>query len=382
MEYVKNISEERKEVDFLLFGEIGRQIDGNLFAHEMSMFSEFETFNIHINSVGGSIIQGNSIIAAMDIARNKGISIRTINRGIADSMAGIILANGDQGNREALDFSSGLVHEPLVQNSKGELVRIDQLEDGDTKNELLAFKTSLLTVLENSTGKSANELKAIMENDTRLDADALVSNGFVDRVVVSSNRPVINMNMSAVELMAACSSVNKKTKTMKVAKLLNLSDEASDESVYAVIQDLKNKAEEVDSLKAEKKEAVDKADALNTEVEELKTKVLDLQSKEVAAFVDAYIEKGTFSKDNRETLIVDASANFDLFKNVANSVTEKKSVQVADLLNTGSSAEGSKETKMVELYNKHDHAGTLEDFKNEVGDEKYTDHEQAYIKSL
>ena len=169
---------------------------------------------------------------------------------------------------------------------------------------------------------------------------------------------------------------------MKVAKLLNLSDEASDESVYAVIQDLKNKAEEVDSLKAEKKEAVDKADALNTEVEELKTKVLDLQSKEVAAFVDAYIEKGTFSKDNRETLIVDASANFDLFKNVANSVTEKKSVQVADLLNTGASTEGNKETKMVELYNKHDHAGTLEDFKNELGDEKYTEHEQAYLATL
>jgi ATP-dependent Clp protease protease subunit len=385
LEFVKNISDDNKIVDFLLFGEIGRQVDGNYFAHEIRLFSDVEEIRININSVGGSIIQGNSIIAAMSIARSMGIKVTTINRGVADSMAGMILANGDRGSRIAMDFSTALVHEPLVVNSKtGKLTRIDELEDGDVKEELLMFKKSLLIGLEANTGKSSEELDVIMSNDTRLTATEMEKNGFVDIIEMSNNRPKIKNSMSGIELMAACSDYNnQKPKKMNlVTQLLNLNEDANEASIVAGIKDLQNKSERIDSLESKLKAMSEEAEEKEKEIEELKEEVKEAEQKEVENVVDSAIEAGKYSADARESLIVNASKDISMFKALTDSMKVAK-VDVIEMINKGDQGDNDKELRMAQDYRNADMKdGGLVEFRNKVGEDKFLAYEEAYTNKV
>ena len=384
LDFVTNLSADTKVVDFLLFGEIGRQVDGNLFAHEISMFSQFEEIRIHINSVGGSIIHGNSIIGAMAIARTKGIKITTINRGVADSMAGMILANGDIGSRIAMDFSTALVHEPLVVNQKtGKSIRIDEMADSETKTELLMFKESLLVGLSRNTGKDKNELDKIMSNDTRLDARGLKINGFVDSIELSDNKPAITNSMTAVELMAACSNYNKQknNKMNLVTELLNLNEDASETSIVASIKDLKNKTERVNELETEISNLKEDIESKSLEMAEVESLLKESQEKEVENIVYSAIKEGKFSEDNKEKLVLNAKRDIEMFKALVENM-KPSHVDVVNMINKKEDSLNDKELRLAVEYNNADINGTLLDFKNKVGDEKYEKYETAYVNRM
>ena len=57
--YISNIDKPKKEATIRLFGMIGREVDGNLFARELaSLDDQADIINLHINSIGGDVVQG------------------------------------------------------------------------------------------------------------------------------------------------------------------------------------------------------------------------------------------------------------------------------------------------------------------------------------
>lgn len=363
LEFVKNLNEKDKSVNILLFGEIGSSddpekrksmVNGDDFAKEIVFLSEvgFTPINININSIGGSIRQGMSIINAMNIARMNGSVIPTNIIGVADSMAGMISAFGNIGHRSAANFSSGVVHEPLIKNDKGQLITIEELPDGDNKTELLKMKDTLITLLSTSTGKSNSEVKEVMKKGKRLSAKEMKNFGMVDNVVKLSNESVETKNKTAVELMAACSNIKiENNKTMELVNLkLQLNKDAGENSAVDAIDKLQNKVSENTTALTEKDKEIAK---LKTDNETLVNAAKEKEDAAAESYVDGLIDAGKLSKDKREVLVNQAQKDFDGFKAITESL-ETSFVDVTEHINKGGDGDGDGDAdeKRAKQYHK------------------------------
>ncbi len=389
LQFVKNIHEDEKIANMLLFGEIGDQrredmLNGDDFGREMVFLSEigFKTIRISTNSIGGGIIKGMSIINSMNVARMNGASIETNVVGVADSMAGMISAFGDRGKRTVANFGSGLVHGPMVKTKEGELIPIEELPEGELKTEALNMQESLMLLMISSTGKNRSNVKKKMKEAKRLNAEEMKDFGMVDKVVKISNENIDLKNKSAVELMAACSKieVENKSKTMKlVNQKLSLGEDAAEQSAVSAIETLQNKAKEdkqaisdkdaeIVQLKADKKKLVDAAQAKSDEAAE--------------SYVDSMITAGKLNKENRDALVDQAKANFDGFKTIMESAGVKFVDVTKDLnpKNEGGSKDIS-EKLAVEFHNLR--SSDPDALKNLEKDNptKYKKLEDAYMNS-
>lgn len=77
----------------------------------MSKYKEGDIITIYINSPGGSVLDGLGLYDTIQLIKDKGIIVRTINIGSACSMASLILMSGTEGYRESTKNSSVLIHE-------------------------------------------------------------------------------------------------------------------------------------------------------------------------------------------------------------------------------------------------------------------------------
>ena len=371
----------------MIFGEISGQqgesfVNGDSFAKEMIFLSEygFKNIRISINSIGGSIRQGMSIINAMNIARMNGASIETYIVGVADSMAGMISAFGDKGKRVIANFGSGIIHEPLVMNKAGEIVTIDKIEDGVLKSELLAMKETLMILMSSSTGKEKDSISATMKEGKRLNASEMKSFGMVDSILELSNEPIETENISALELMVACSKVNIKnntnTNTMKkVNEILNLSQDASEGSVATAVEAMVNKI-------ADHKSEIDAKDAtiLKHEgtIEALENTAKETADKNAESYVDALINAGKLKKENRESLVNSAKENFAGFKTLTESL-EVTFVDVTEEIEKNPSTDKN-EVLATEFFNLRQDSQAYEAMKNE-NPSKFNKLEEAFLNS-
>ena len=103
---------------------------------------------IVINSPGGSVQAGFTILLFMEHLKACGIDIWTVNIGNANSMAGIILAMGTKGRRYALDNTTTHVHEVQISGLGGKGTDIDKMKEHidhqrDVIERLLAEHTKI-----------------------------------------------------------------------------------------------------------------------------------------------------------------------------------------------------------------------------------------------
>ena len=385
LEFVENVDISERTANMVLFGEISSQqgdsfINGDAFAKELIMIAEYGIKNIKIsvNCVGGSIRQGMSIINAMNVARMNGASIETFIVGVADSMAGMISTFGDKGKRNIANFGSGVVHEPLVRNQKGEQVNISDLEEGELKNELVSMKQTLTTLMSSSTGKGTEEISRVMKEGKRLNATQMKSFGMVDSIVSLSNEPVETENISAIELMVACSklSTNKNTNKMKkVNEILNLSADANESSSVSAIEGLQNSIVQKDNTITEKDAQILK---LKGENEVLVNNAKTVADENATAYVDALINAGKLEKENRDALVNSAKENFAGFKTLTESLKVTFVDVTAEINNTPVSDKG--EVLALEFFNLRQDSDAYENMKKE-NQTKFNKLEDAFLNS-
>lgn len=134
---------------------------------------------LYINSGGGSVISGYSIIDVCNFIKN---DISTVITGMAASMAAVISSNGTKGKRFALPHARFMIHQPRMSLGNTPMVAsditIEAEEINKTKNEL--YKTLSL-----NSNLSVEEIKNLSERDKWFNAQEAIDCGFVDTIITT-----------------------------------------------------------------------------------------------------------------------------------------------------------------------------------------------------
>lgn len=349
---------------------------------------------VHINSVGGSCVEGMSIFAKlMDCP----IPTETINDALAASMGSIIWAAGN--DLYMKDYALLMIHNPFC-DSKGEKQYNQATE---------AFTQQLKTIYMKRFNLSEDEVQAIMdgkegEDGTFLTAAQAVEKGFVkpDHIIetpkavkdqinaalknskdIAQIRAIyglvaptqldatINEQNTELETKSNIKKMDKNEVTV-IAALFGLTGEkATSENVTAQIKELKALADkatglqkELDSTKAELTKTTAELTGAQTSVKNLtedleKTKAnlkvyeeAEAKAKEekVMALIDQAINDCKINKEERETYLEMAKNNFELAENVLAKIPARDAIgNIISKANEKKTAEDlkSEEEKML-----------------------------------
>lgn len=129
---------------------------------------------MHIDSPGGSVKSGLSMVDVMDYIKS---DIRTINTGMAASMGSVLLGAGTKGKRGSLRFSQTMLH----QSSGGAVGNIQDAEI--SMIEWRKVNNILFDLLGGYCGKPAEQVKNDATRDLWLDAEQALSYGIIDEIV-------------------------------------------------------------------------------------------------------------------------------------------------------------------------------------------------------
>lgn len=367
------------EYELIVHGQIGEEVSGASIAEAIAYLNRCGAKKIkeRINSIGGTIIDSFSIVTA-NIASEA--IIETVNEGVADSCGSWLLATGNKGHRKAMDFASSLLHNPSING-----VSLDDLPDGDTKNQLIIFRDSIARIAANNTGQSEEFIKDLMKQNRRLTAKELKEYGFIDEIISSEQKPIITQNMSALEIMNVCKASNSSTQNQEnsmksITKYLNLNEAATED---AVVQEI---AKREDGLKADiqaaknaSEEAAKKNIQLEADLKAANDKLAAIETAAVETAVNAAIESGKFAQDQKENLIAKAkNMGLDNFNFMVSAIAPA-AVNLAGQITNRTPEAGSDESKLAEEYEKAYKAGSLEQLKN-ANPTKYDQMEKAWIK--
>jgi ATP-dependent Clp protease, protease subunit len=129
---------------------------------------------MHLDTPGGSVKAGLSIVDVMDYISN---DIRTINTGMAASMGSVLLGAGTKGKRMSLRFSQTMLH----QSSGGLQGNIQDARI--TMKEWEKVNDILFNLLGGYCGKDAEQVKQDAARDLWLSSDEALAYGIIDEIV-------------------------------------------------------------------------------------------------------------------------------------------------------------------------------------------------------
>ena len=133
-----------------------------------------EDIQIFVNSPGGEIDAGMAILDTMNYIKP---NISTICVGSAASMACVILAGGERGQRRALPNSKMLIHQPLW-GAEGQasdiIIRAEEIH---------RVKQQLYKLLGKYTGQTVKQIEKDADRDKYFTAEEAKKYGLIDKVV-------------------------------------------------------------------------------------------------------------------------------------------------------------------------------------------------------
>lgn len=140
---------------------------------------ECKDITLHVDSPGGSVKSGLSIVDVMNYVAS---DIVTINTGMAASMGSILLGAGTKGKRSSLNFSKVMLHQ-VSTGASGNIqdIRIS-LKEGEKYNELL------FGLLGEYTDKDPKQVMEDAQRDLWLSADEALAYGIIDGVIKNKNK--------------------------------------------------------------------------------------------------------------------------------------------------------------------------------------------------
>jgi ATP-dependent Clp protease protease subunit len=139
--------------------------------------------NFYINSPGGSVIAGLSILDVMEFVKP---DIATFVMGQAASMGSLIASSGKKGKRFMLPRSRHLIHQPLGGAS-------GQASDMEIQvNEILRMKKQLTDIYVQNTGQTFEQLTRDMDRDNIMDAETSIKYGLADHIIKNRNQEMAN----------------------------------------------------------------------------------------------------------------------------------------------------------------------------------------------
>ncbi len=318
--YIKNISED--EGTILLYSQIGDSVDangnyvsgisGSAFAYEMQYLQDkCSKINVRINSIGGSVLDGYSIVSAI---LNSKVPCNTYIDGLAASISGVIAMAGKK--CYMADFGTLMLHNP---------------SGGNDQNVLDLVKSTLVTIFEQRTKLTAEEISAMMDKETWLGAAEALNMGLVDEVITSSKKIKIHKQESLSNMAIIYNKIINKPNMEKIQNVLKLSNKADEAAIVAEIEKkdtvLAEMVAENEQLK-ERLKAIEEKELAEKEkaAEELKNKAIEL--------VENAIKAKKIAEDEKDSTIEMAVNNFEFVANMISKINNvKDAVKVFDAKN-------------------------------------------------
>lgn len=227
--YVDLVNKEKKEAVMRLYGEIGKEVDANRFAQSLAALdSQVDTVHMHINSPGGDVLSGLSIISAM---RSMQAFVHVHVEGIAASMAAVIAVCGDRVSMQ--DYSKLMIHDPFFSG-------VDKAKMNDKAAKALGSITDTLQTILSRRGCKKEKIASLMAAETWFTADEAKTEGLIDDVV-SSQRKAELENLTHTELLSRIANEykpvnNNEMDLTKIAAGLGLPATATEQQVLDAIQ--------------------------------------------------------------------------------------------------------------------------------------------------
>ena len=162
-------------VDLMLYGDIGAWgISANQFARDLKTLGDVSQINLHVHSPGGDVFEG---MAMYNLLKNHPARVEGTVDGLAASMGSVILMASDV--IRIPENAMIMVHKPWgIQGGDAEEMRryadlLDKVED------------SLVAAYTSKTGKTVDEVKALLAAETWMTGAEAVELGFADELVGS-----------------------------------------------------------------------------------------------------------------------------------------------------------------------------------------------------
>lgn len=273
-----------------LYGEIGKEVNGHSIAETIQMWQQYGCceLEVRINSIGGDVVMGWSLYSA--IANFKGRTTCFVD-GLAASAAAWILQAGQ--TRKVASNALLMIHNPSASGQ-------------DTDVMLGYFRESIISMLSAKCSKTSQEVGAMMDAESWLNASEAVSAGFADEVfdplaeveldaceeggyVAEDvfNRFALVLNRAAVETGNQQTINNQTIMNKEVRNALSLSDTAQDSEVVQAIN----------ALVAEKAGLEQEVKTNRELLEKAKTALDEAQKVRVINILEAAAKEGKIVKE-------------------------------------------------------------------------------------
>lgn len=289
-------------------GNITYGISGSSFANAIQWLDEYEEvskINVRINSIGGSVLDGYSIVSAI---LNCSKPVDTYIDGLAASTAGWIAVCGKK--VYMADFGTFMMHNP---------------SGGSDKKVTALVKETIVTILSNRTGLGAEDCTEMMNKETWMSANDCLAKGIVDEVVSSGKKVKMNTN-SLSEMAIIYNKVINKPKMENIKNKLGLGAEVTETEIVNSIDVLQNKANELESENQKLKEEIAKYEAEQKEKEAAEKAAFET---EVNEFVNGAVKDGKIKEEEKEGVLANALVSKESFGFVKNMISKISNVVVA-----------------------------------------------------
>lgn len=236
--HIDSVNNEAREATMRLYGAIGEKVDGDLFARELASLDDgqLDAIRIRINSPGGDVFQGMSIISAM-------LSVKTpvyahID-GIAASMAAVVAVAAKR--VYMMDFAKLMIHDPYFAGKQPGTL-------SDEQKNMLARMSDMLRRVLSRRGCNEEDIAQLMQAEAWLSADEAHTAGLCDEITPSMNSDLKNLTpLQLVAVIDAKNSTQMQTYNndlhRQIIALLGLQEDATDAEILDNINSLMNNPE-------------------------------------------------------------------------------------------------------------------------------------------
>lgn len=326
--HLQNADANTKTATLLLYGGIGEEINGHIFAEELNYLqAEYDTIIVKINSPGGSVIEGLSIFNAM--LSSSSYIISQID-GVAASMGGVIAMAGDEIRMN--DFARLMVHNPSYGTNN---------LTAKEKKGLDSIRTMLVDILSRR-GMDKDKMAAFMDAETWFTAEDAKQNGLVDEIISTGKKAAAEalwMKAAATADVKTASIfenllINKHTNMKLIAQLFGLAENATETEIVAKTQELQNELVEVKAKLVEVEKLAN----------EFKAEKETAQKKEIENLVVNAIKNGFYTEDQKDSIVEMGNKSPETFKAMLSGLKKPATTRsLTNELNTGADGDGKKD---------------------------------------
>lgn len=285
------LNREKRTATIRLYGDIGTDINGHYLAQELAYLDQqVDEIEVRINSDGGDVSHGLSIVSAIDSAQ---AFVRAYIDGIAASMAAVIALTADEVSMN--DYARLMVHDPYYVEDHGKL----QKKLSQRARKALENIKQLLRGIMKRRGVDEDKIENYMKEETWFSATDAQTAGFIDAIVQTGKK-----ELAALAPMKLVAKLNKQTKQQpnkekkmkKVLAKFNLGEDAKEDQVLNAIKEMETgHANQVQKL-VDKLVEVGKATGSISEKTE--NKMRELAGKDLDLFVDLLNVEGVKPSDD------------------------------------------------------------------------------------